>query len=69
MPASHDEKPAETLPDGETVATLPDPLYQMIRGYVPSRCILTALELDIFTAVAEGADAERLASTIGASPY
>lgn len=67
MPASHDEKPAETLPDSETVATLPDPLYQMIRGYMPSRCILTALELDIFTAVGEGSDAERLASTIGAN--
>ena len=46
---------------------LPDRLDQMIRGYMPSRCILTALELDIFTAVGDGANAEQIGTKIHAS--
>jgi (2Fe-2S) ferredoxin len=46
---------------------LPDRLDQMIRGYMPSRCILTALELDIFTAVGEGANAEQIGTRIHAN--
>jgi len=33
----------------DRAGVLPDRLDQMIRGYMPSRCLLTALELDIFT--------------------
>jgi Dimerisation domain len=40
---------------------------QMIRGYWPSRCILTALELDIFTAVGDGANAEQIGTNIHAN--
>lgn len=51
----------------EHAGSLPDRLNGMIRGFMPSRCILTALELDIFTAVGEGATAEQIAAKINAS--
>jgi SAM-dependent methyltransferase len=38
----------------------------MIRSYMPSRCLLTALELDIFTAVGDGASAEQIGTRINA---
>ena len=41
----------------DKAGVLPDHLEQMIRGFMPSRCLLTALELDIFTAVGDGANA------------
>jgi predicted O-methyltransferase YrrM len=37
----------------------------MIRGYQPSRCLLTALELDFFTAVGSGASATDVANRVG----
>jgi SAM-dependent methyltransferase len=40
---------------------------EMIRGFMPSRCILTALELDIFTAVGDGANAEQIGTRIHAN--
>ena len=43
-------------------------LTQMIRGYMPSRCILTALELDLFTAIGGGSSAAQAASRIGTNP-
>jgi SAM-dependent methyltransferase len=51
----------------DKAGTLPDRLEQMIRGYMPSRCVLTALELDIFTAVGEGATAEQVGTKTGAN--
>ncbi len=51
----------------DKAGTLPDHLFQMIRGYMPSRCVLTALELDIFSAVGEGANAEQIATRIHAN--
>jgi hypothetical protein len=51
----------------DKAGTLPDRLDQMIRGYMPSRCILTALELDIFTAVGDGASAEQVGTKIQAN--
>jgi predicted O-methyltransferase YrrM len=39
----------------------------MIRGYMPSRCLLTALELDIFTAVGDGATAQQIGAKIHAN--
>lgn len=47
---------------------LPDDLYEMTRAYMPSRTVLTALELDVFTAVADGASAEHVAGKIHADP-
>jgi len=47
---------------------LPDDLYEMIRAYMPSRTVLTALELDVFTAIADGASTEHVAGKIHADP-
>jgi predicted O-methyltransferase YrrM len=46
-----------------TVASLPDRWIQLMRSFMPSRCILTALELDLFTAIGNGSTAEQAAST------
>src|SRR5208282_3967409 len=51
MAVEHGEKFREAMAAREKAGVLPDRLDQMIRGYMPSRCLLTALELDIFTAV------------------
>lgn len=47
---------------------LPDDLNEMIRAFMPSRAVLTALELDIFTAVAEGSSAAQVALKIHSDP-
>lgn len=47
---------------------LPDPLLQTIRAFQESRVVLTAIELDVFTAVSSGATAAEVAATIGADP-
>lgn len=47
---------------------LPDDLMQTIRGYQESRAILTAVELDLFTAVGTGASAAEAAATAGSDP-
>jgi len=52
----------------DEAGVLPDDLYEMTRSYMPSRALLTALELDVFTAVGEGVSAERVAQTIHAHP-
>ena len=46
---------------------LPDDLNDMARSFMPARALLTALELDIFTAVADGASAQKVAQKIGAA--
>ena len=46
---------------------LPDDLNDMARSFMPARALLTALELDIFTAVGAGAPAQRVAQKIGAA--
>ena len=57
MSLDHGEKFRSAIAARDRAGILPDRLDQMIRGYMPSRCLLTALELDIFTAVADGANA------------
>jgi (2Fe-2S) ferredoxin/predicted O-methyltransferase YrrM len=49
----------------DEAGTLPDDLNDMVRAFMPSRAVLTALELDIFTAIADGASAEQLVKKIG----
>lgn len=44
---------------------LPDELNEMIRGFMPSRAVLTALELDLFSAVGNGRSANEVADKIG----
>ena len=52
----------------EQAGMLPEDLDNLIRAYWPSRAMLTALELDLFTAVGDGASAEVVAGRLKASP-
>src|SRR5208282_4789671 len=67
MAVEHGEKFREAMAAREKAGMLPDRLDQMIRGYMPSRCLLTALELDIFTAVGDGGNAEQIGTKIRAN--
>jgi 3-hydroxy-5-methyl-1-naphthoate 3-O-methyltransferase len=64
MSLEHAAKFRASMAARDKAGTLPDPLYQMSRGYMQSRCLLTALELDLFTAVGDGATAEQAAAAI-----
>ncbi|MFZ0731369.1 MAG: methyltransferase [Candidatus Sulfotelmatobacter sp.] len=66
MALEHEKKFRAAMAARDKAGTLPDRLEQMIRGYMPSRCILTALELDIFTAVGDGSTAQQVAAKITA---
>jgi len=52
----------------DAAGALPDDLNARVRGFQESRVILTALELDAFTAVGEGASAEEAAATLHTDP-
>ncbi|MCL5744271.1 MAG: methyltransferase [Acidobacteria bacterium] len=52
----------------DAAGVMPEDLALTIRGFQDSRVILTAVELDIFTAVAQGSDAARVAARIGTDP-
>lgn len=67
MSVEHTQKFRAAMAAREKAGVLPEHLDQMIRGYMPSRCLLTALELDIFTAVGDGANAEQIATRIHAN--
>jgi len=67
MAVEHGEKFRAAMAAREKAGVLPDRLDQMIRGYMPSRCLLTALELDIFTAVGEAGNAEQIGTKIRAN--
>ena len=66
MIVEHGEKYRAMLKAKDESGALPDELYEMIRGFMPSRAVLTALELDIFTAVGEGGTGAEVAERIGA---
>jgi (2Fe-2S) ferredoxin/SAM-dependent methyltransferase len=67
MAVEHGERFRAAIADREKAGTLPDRLDQLIRGYMPSRCLLTALELDIFSAVGEGGSAAQIGTKIHAN--
>jgi (2Fe-2S) ferredoxin/predicted O-methyltransferase YrrM len=52
----------------DEAGTLPDDLNEMTRAFMPSRTLLTALELDVFTAISSGAMAEQVAQKIHTDP-
>lgn len=52
----------------DAAGTLPDDLNQMLRAYMESRAMLTALELDIFTVVGAGSTAEEAARKVSTHP-
>jgi (2Fe-2S) ferredoxin/predicted O-methyltransferase YrrM len=67
MSIEHGEKFRAAMAARERAGVLPDGLDEMIGGNMPSRCLLTALELDIFAAVGEGASTEQVGKKINAS--
>jgi (2Fe-2S) ferredoxin/predicted O-methyltransferase YrrM len=52
----------------DAAGVLPDDLNQRIRGFRESRVILTAIELDVFTAVGKGASSTDVAKRLGSDP-
>jgi (2Fe-2S) ferredoxin/SAM-dependent methyltransferase len=52
----------------EASGVLPDDLNQTLRAYMESRALLTALELDVFTAVGSGGTAAEVAGKISTQP-
>ncbi len=52
----------------EAAGILPDELNDRIRAFQESRAILTALELDVFTAVGDGANAVEVAGRLHSDP-
>jgi (2Fe-2S) ferredoxin/SAM-dependent methyltransferase len=52
----------------EDAGMLPEDLHQSINGFRESRAILTAIELDLFTSLGEGADASGVAGRLGTDP-
>lgn len=60
----HRNKYLAMLKGKDAAGVLPDDISEMIRGFMPSRAILTALELDLFTAVGDGGTAKKIASKI-----
>ena len=67
MSIEHGEKFRAAMAARERAGVLPDHLNEMIGANMPSRCLLTAIELDIFTAVGEGASAAEVGKKINAS--
>lgn len=62
----HRERYRAMVKARDQAGILPDDLNDVVRAFMPSRAVLTALELDVFTAVADGASAERVANKIHA---
>ncbi len=64
----HHERYRAMLKAKDEAGVLPDDINEMIRAFMPSRAVLTALELNIFTAVGRGTSAENVAREIHADP-
>jgi SAM-dependent methyltransferase len=66
MATEHRDRYLAMVKARDEAGTLPDDLYEMTRSFMPSRTLLTALELDLFSAVGSGAPAVRVAEKIHA---
>ncbi len=64
----HREKYLAMVKAKDAAGVMPDDVVEMIRGFMPSRAVLTALEADIFTAVGDGGSAEQVAAKAGCNP-
>ena len=62
---SNRDKLLAALRAKDAAGMLPDDLAQTLRGFMESRVILSAVELDIFTAVGQGATAAEVAGRVG----
>jgi len=52
----------------EKAGMIPEDINSLMRGFMESRAILSAIELDLFTAVGGGASAEQAAAKAGTHP-
>ena len=64
----HRQKYFAMVKGKDAAGVLPDDLFETIRAFMPSRVILTALELNVFTALGEGCNAQELAKRISGDP-
>jgi 3-hydroxy-5-methyl-1-naphthoate 3-O-methyltransferase len=64
----HRNKYLAMLKGKDAAGVVPDDLTETIRGFMASRTILTALELDLFTAVGEGGAASQISARIQGAP-
>ena len=67
MALEHRDKFRAAMAMVDKSGMLPERIDSMIRDFMPSRVVLTALELDLFTAVGEGSTAAELARKVKAS--
>ncbi len=61
----HREKYFAMLKARDAAGILPDDINELARSFMPARALLTALELDVFTAVGSGASAADVAGNLG----
>lgn len=66
--AENRQKRMAALRAREAAGVLPDELNALVRGWQESRALLTALELDLFTAVGSGATAAEIATQLKTDP-
>jgi len=66
--AAHRAKVQQILAARAKAGVLPDGLNAMLRGFQTSRAVLTAVELDLFTAVGDGASAVDVAARLETAP-
>lgn len=52
----------------EKGGVIPDDLSEMLRGFMASRTVMTALELNVFTSLGEGSGSAALAAKLGSDP-
>jgi (2Fe-2S) ferredoxin/predicted O-methyltransferase YrrM len=64
----HDRAVARIKKIMDEAGFLPEEANALMRGFMESRIMLTAIELDLFTAVASGAEAPEAAKRINADP-
>jgi predicted O-methyltransferase YrrM len=65
---SNRDKMLAALRAKDAAGALPDDLAQTIGAFRESRVMLTAIELDLFTAVGQGASAPQIAGKLGTDP-
>lgn len=68
LSAEHRDRFRAMMKAKDKGGVLPDDLNETIRGFMRSRVVLTALELDVFTAVARSGALPEVAGQIGANP-
>ena len=68
MATEHRKQYRSILEARDRAGLLPDSINDSVRAFMPARAILTALELDLFTAIANGASSAHLASKLHTDP-